>query len=117
MTQIAVTDTITSAVVRAGLINAVAEMKAVVLGRENIEPHHVIFFDRAVSDIRDYEFGTHREDLAPPLDPPLGITPVTFRGESDLRERIGVFRFRADDLHLFCRRRPVGGVGLGYAAP
>src|SRR5205085_3163572 len=80
-------------------------------------PHRAIFFDRAVSDIRGYEFGTHREDLAPPLDPPLGITPVTFRGESDLRERIGVVRFRADDLHLFCSRRRVGGVGLGYAAP
>jgi len=82
----------------------VIEMQSVALSRQHVKPDWTIIFDRAIGDIRLDEFRAHGQNIAPLLDPPLGITPMPLRRESDGGQGIGIFRLGADNLHLLCLR-------------
>ena len=82
----------------------VIEMQSVALSRQHVKPDWTIIFDRAIGGIRLDEFRAHGQNIAPLLDPPLGMTPMPLRRESDGGQGIGIFRLGADNLHLLCLR-------------
>ena len=75
------------------------EMQSVALVGQKIKADGARIFYCAIGHIRGDEFRAHRQNVPPTLDPSFRITPVALGDVSDLRQCIGILRFRADNLH------------------
>src|SRR5438046_385628 len=65
---------------------------------ERVKAHGATLCDGSVGLVPENKAGANGQNGNPLFDPVLRITPVSFGGDSDLRERRCVLRSGSDDL-------------------